>query len=395
MRWVSAFGESRILEEAVHIAAGRIGGEMGEKSVDLLFAFLSRDFQERFEDFPGLLRRAVPHHVLVGCSAREVIGDGREGIDTPGISLTAAHIPGSVLTATALGAEDLPDGDASPAEWRELLDVPDDPLPSFLLFADPFTFPPGHILSGLDYAYPRSPKAGGLAGGARKMGGNALFLGDEVRSEGVVIVSFAGNVEMRAGTAQGCRPIGKPMRVTRSDGGLLLELDGRAPMETIPRLLHSLPEEDRDAGVRDLMVGVQHEPLAEEGEETYLIRTLLGQDPETGAMLVGETLRPGQLIRFHLKDRKTARAALAGTLARFAAEDRAGKTRAVLLFPDEGRGADLYGEPEEEIRLVRERFGDLPIGGFHCGGALGPLAGATHLHGMASSLALFRPAETA
>jgi len=393
MRWVSAFGESPVLEEAVQYAAGRIGGDMGEKSVDLLFAFVSRDFQERFEDVPGLLRRHLPHHLLVGCSAREVIGDGREGLGSPGISLTAAHIPGSVLTATALGAENLPDLDAPQAEWRELLEVPADPAPSFLIFADPFSFHPGTVLSGLDYAYPRSPKAGGLAGGARKVGGNALFLGDEVRSEGIVIVALSGNVEMRAETARGCRPIGEPMRVTRSDGGLLIELDGKSPLETIPRLLHSLPDADRNAGVRDLMIGVQHEPFAEDEEEVYLVRTLMGQDPETGAMLVGETLRPGQIIRFHLKDRNTARAVLAERLARIAAEDRARRNRCVFLFADEGRGESFHGEPEAEIRLIRDRLGDLPLGGFYCGGALGPLAGATHLHGMTSGLAVFRPAR--
>ncbi|MBN1824987.1 MAG: FIST C-terminal domain-containing protein [Candidatus Eisenbacteria bacterium] len=395
MLWVSAFGESPVLEEAVEYAAGRVRVELAGKSIDLVLAFLSRDFHDRYAEFPEMLQMALPHHVLIGCSAREVIGDGREGLGAPGLSLTAAHIPGSILTATALHSSDLPDMDAPRTAWQKLLDVPPEPVPSFLVFADPFTFHPGNILSGLDYAYPSSPKLGGLAGGARKMGGNALFLGNETRSDGIVLLAMAGNVEMRAEVVQGCRPVGDPMRVTRCDGGLLIELDGRSPLETIPRLLGSLPDRNRKAGVRDLMVGVQQDSLLEEaGAGSYLIRALMGQDPETGAMLVGETLRPGQMIRFHLRDKRTARVGLAKRLARIASEDRASRNRCVLLFPDEARGEGLYGEPETETRLVREHLGDLPLGGFYCGGALGPVAGATHLHGMASAFAVIRPKKT-
>jgi small ligand-binding sensory domain FIST len=77
----------------------------------------------------------------------------------------------------------------------------------------------------------RSSKFGGLASGGTAPGANRLFLGDEVFRSGVVGIAFSGNLRVETIVAQGCRPIGRAMLVTRCQGNVLFELDQRPPLE--------------------------------------------------------------------------------------------------------------------------------------------------------------------
>jgi small ligand-binding sensory domain FIST len=61
-----------------------------------------------------------------------------------------------------------------------------------------------------------------------------------------------------------------------------------------------------------------------------------------------------------------------------------------LLFSCLGRGQNLYGRPDHDTDLFREKLGDVPLGGFFANGEIGSIRGATHLHGFTSSFALFR-----
>lgn len=66
-----------------------------------------------------------------------------------------------------------------------------------------------------------------------------------------------------------------------------------------------------------------------------------------------------------------------------------------LLFSCLGRGEGLYGQPNFDTSVFREHLGDVPVGGFFCNGEIGPVGGATFLHGYTSSFGLFRPRKIA
>ena len=64
----------------------------------------------------------------------------------------------------------LPDLDASPDKWVDLFGVAPDRDPHFVMLADPYSFQVQNLLMGMDYAYPRATKIGGLASGASRQG---------------------------------------------------------------------------------------------------------------------------------------------------------------------------------------------------------------------------------
>jgi small ligand-binding sensory domain FIST len=55
-----------------------------------------------------------------------------------------------------------------------------------------------------------------------------------------------------------------------------------------------------------------------------------------------------------------------------------------------GRGAALFGAVDHDTSLFEEQLGPAPLGGFFCNGEIGPVGGATFLHGYTSAFAMFR-----
>ena len=395
MRWASAVSDAPRLDLALAEVASAVAAAMQDAPVDLAVLFVSHHFAAVYEEAATRFGDLLPRGALLGCSAGGVIGGGHEIEHRPAIALSVAHLPDVRIVPFALDAGSLPDPDAAPSAWHTALGVPPEPRPDLVVLADPFSFPVESLLAGLDYAYPRSTKIGGLASGARQPGGNALYSRAGVRRSGAIGVALSGDICIDTVVAQGCRPIGSPMQVTRCHSTILHELDGRPALEVLQALVNELPEADRQLASQALFLGIVMDELAAEHRAgDFLIRNLMGVDPTSGALGVGEHLRRGQTVQFHVRDARTSAEDLETLLERFAAEPRSAAARGALLFSCLGRGSFLYGKPDHDTDLFRAHLGDLPLGGFFCNGEIGPVAGTTHLHGYTSSFGLFRPARS-
>jgi small ligand-binding sensory domain FIST len=393
VRWSSSVSDHSQLEAGLDQVVERVRDGLQALPADLAVLFVSRHHAARFEALPDLLQRRLPHRVLLGCSAGGVIGGGHEVEERPGLALTAAHLPDVDLRPVRLSGDDLPDADAPPAAWHAALGAAPDPVPHFVLLADPFTCPVEHLLAGLDYAYPSSVKVGGLASAAQRPGDNVLYSNDTVQRQGVVGVALAGDVRVDTVVAQGCRPIGRPLQITSCQDNILLELDGRPPLQVIQELIPELSEADRRLMSQALFLGIVVDELASEHRAgDFLVRNLIGIDPERGALAIGEHLRSGQTVQFHLRDARTSAEDLRLLLERRARGDVAGGASGALLFSCLGRGMYLYGRPDHDTDLFRQHLGDVPLGGFFCNGEIGPVGGSTRVHGYTSSFGIFRPA---
>jgi small ligand-binding sensory domain FIST len=263
------------------------------------------------------------------------------------------------------------------------------------VLAEPFSFPADDLVRGLDYAYPASAKAGGLASAADRPGQNVLLVDGDLLRAGAVGIAFTGAIAVDTIVAQGCRAIGDPMRVTRAQDNLIVELDGRPPLEVLRDLLPRLSDRDQRLARSALFLGVATDPLVDEpGPDAYLIRNILGVSPDSGALAVGDEPRAGQSVRFHLRDALASAEDLDAHMGRYAkalALPGAVRPAGALLFSCLGRGQNLYGRPDHDTDLFREKVGDVPLGGFFANGEIGSVGGTTHLHGFTSSFALFRP----
>ena len=392
MKWASAVSEEQNLEEALRECASQVRDGLGQGPPDLALVFVSAHFASQYESVPAIVGEHLGSTLLFGCSAGGVIGGGKEVEQRHGVSLTAAKLPGVELSAFHLHGDDLPDLDASPDAWEDAFNVTAQDDPGFVLLVDPFSFPAQNFLLGLDYAFAKSVKIGGLASGGSRGGENALFLGGKVHREGAIGLALKGNIIVDTVVAQGCRPVGKLMSITKSNQNLLQELDGRPPLEVLRQLFSESDEKDQGLMQHSLFLGVLMDDFIDSPQQgDFLIRNIIGMDARSGAMAVGEMLREGQRVRFHLRDALTSAEDLADLLVRYGSAERASPCEGALLFSCLGRGQYLYGRPDHDTELFADKVGVIPLGGFFCNGEIGQVSGTTFLHGYTSSFGIFRP----
>jgi small ligand-binding sensory domain FIST len=395
MQWSTSISREEPLEDALFECLQEIQSELGTEPISLALAFITPHHAGLSRRLPELVNHHLAPDAFVGCSGGGVIGGGREIEGSPSLTLTAARMPGVSVNGFHLSSE-LPDLDGPPQAWEELFGVNREEEPQFILLSDPFSGRPDALLAGLDYAFPESVKVGGLASGGTSPGTNTLFAGDQVYGGGTVGVVLSGDVVVDTVVAQGCRPVGEIMHVTRCEGNILYELDGEKALEVLRGLVGEMDPEDQQLARNSLFVGMVMDEFEEEpGAGDFLIRNLLGADPQSGALAVGESLQEGMRVRFHLRDAASSAGDLRGLLTGYRSQVDGPDPSGALLFSCLGRGEGLYGEPNFDTSLFRDHLGRVPVGGFFCNGEIGPVGGRTFLHGYTSSFGIFRPRKSA
>jgi small ligand-binding sensory domain FIST len=407
MKWASALSTRPSLEAAVEEVATQ-AQQLLQAPANLGLVFISSAFASEFSRLMPLLQQRLSVPALIGCSGGGVVGVNlaghvREVEDAAALSLTLAHLPDVSVRSFHLPTDRLPDLDGPPDAWIDRIGVAPQDQPQFILLGDPTASGINEVLQGLDYAYPESVKIGGLASVDSASRYGSLFCDYQQRRDGVVGVALSGNIVLETIVAQGCRPIGHTYRVVEGDRNILTQLeeqsseDGsscglpQSPLEILQALFQTLSEDDRLLAQRALFVGIAQSAFKQNLEQgDFLIRNLLGVDPKTGAIAIGDRVRPGQRIQFHLRDAKASEEDLTTLLERYQSQAPATSPIGALMFSCLGRGEGLYNEPDFDSQLFNQ-FISVPVSGFFCNGEIGPVEGTTFLHGYTSVFGICRP----
>ncbi|MFO0872709.1 MAG: FIST N-terminal domain-containing protein [Phycisphaerales bacterium] len=307
-----------------------------------------------------------------------------------GLSAMALRVPGMVVRPFRL-----PGNDASvvtagaPARLRAALHV-DAGHRATLLFGDPFSIPMPQVLAALGPADGAAGVnvLGGMASGASQPGQNVLLLDGSTSAFGAVGVTLSGDVRIDALVSQGCRPVGDPLVVTKAQGNVALELGGRPAMEAAQAMARSLPEAQRALLGKGVLFGLALDAYKPRfGRGDFLVRPILGADRKTGALAVGDMLRIGQTMQFHVRDDRTADEDLRLLLD---GQQLDAPPLATMLFTCNGRGTRLFPNPHHDAALVHQRLGHAPLAGFFAAGEIGPVGGHAFLHGHTAVCAVVR-----
>ena len=261
-----------------------------------------------------------------------------------------------------------------------------------MLFADPFTTPLVRLLPSLNIALPGTPIIGGLASGGSEPGTNRLILNHRVMSEGIIGLSIGPGLQMDCTVSQGCRPIGRPLIITKGRSNLIQELGRKPVMDVVQELTAELNDADRELLQQGLFVGRvidEYRDGFERGD--FLVRNIIGVDQDSGYIAVNDLIRVGQTIQFHIRDAKTAEEDLRELLSQ---QRTRGDACGVLLSTCNGRGSHLFDQANMESSLIHEILGPVPMAGFFAAGEIGPVGSENFIHGFTAALAVFRSVET-
>ncbi|MFI6325388.1 FIST N-terminal domain-containing protein [Nonomuraea sp. NPDC050556] len=365
-------------ETAVRQAMSRLSGPP-----DLVCFFVCGDDPDDVA-MAGMRAMALaPGAHVIGCSATGVIGDG-QGVElTPSVSAWAATLDGAKLTTFAL--------ETLTAEDRfVVIGLPergqDDHVA--ILLADPYSFPTDAFVERSADVLGDLPLIGGLANGLHGRGSVRLFADGEIYSEGAIGVMLSGAVHVSTVVSQGCRPIGPTMAVTRSEDNLLLELAGQPALARLEEIVSELDEDDRELVASGLQIGVAMNEYAERHERgDFLIRGVLGIDPDREGVAIGDVVEVGRTVRFQVRDAATADEDLYDLLD--AHREELGRIDGALLFSCNGRGSAMFGTADHDAVALRDTLGPIGVAGFFAAGEVGPVAGVNHVHGFTASVLIF------
>lgn len=373
------------VREACDEVRERLGG-----SIDFAVAFYSHRYGAAVAELPQLLDDALHAGTMLGCNGESIVGGMREVEEGPALSVWAARLPGVSAVPMHLEFQRTQEGPTI-VGWPEALAGHWPTGAALVVLGEPFSFPADWLLERLNSDRPGVPVIGGMASGAHGPGKNRVAIGRQSYTSGAAAVLLHGRLGVRTVVSQGCRPIGAPMVITKTEGQLIQGLGGRPPLEVIQELFAGLSNEDRALMQRGLHIGrVINEYQATFGPGDFLIRNCLGAERETGALAVGEFMRPGQTVQFHVRDAASADRELRELL-----HAAAGGSAPLggLLFTCNGRGSRLFETADHDAGLVQHEWPGLPLAGFFAQGELGPVGGKNFLHGFTASLGLFGPPE--
>ena len=369
------------IREATLAAVSQLAG----RRPDLAVVFVSAAYGEAIRPTLENLSDLIDADCLIGATAEGVLANNKEYESDPAVTVWMASLPGAEITPLALEHVQTPDGGTF-LGWPDELDWPTNA--SLLLVADPFSFPVDDLISRLAEDRPDLPIIGGMASGGSRPGSNTLVINRQTYDAGAVGVIVGGNVRIRPVVSQGCRPIGQPFVVTKAEDNMIFALGGQPAFAQLQQLYGTLDDHDRQLVRSSLHVGrvaSEYQDSFERGD--FLVRNVVGADPETGVIAVGDCIRTGQTVQFHVRDATTAHDDLVELLRRTAGRRPAGG----LVFTCNGRGSRMFETASHDARCLQEVLGPLPVAGFFAQGEIGPIGRKNCLHGFTASIARFEP----
>lgn len=390
MQFATATTKEPDARKAVDELLLEVNDQLMGQPAHLAILFLSAYYACTARAIARRIHSGLRPEAMIGCSAAGVIGDERELEGRSSMALIAANLPGVELSPYALQPADWQYLFNNQDEFRRVVDAPRRSQLSILL-SDPFSVHVNQVIYAFNRYYPGLPLVGGVASGAHQAGGNVLIFGDRIADSGAVGVTMAGEFEAEVLVSQSCRPIGQPFNVTAASDNLILSLDGQPPLAWIQDLIPELPYGDRDLLNRGLFVGRAIYPGQEElGCGDFLVREVIGLDRRSGAIAVGESIRKGDRVQFHLQDARTAQSDLEMVLIPHIFRE---SPSGALLFSCMGRGSRFYHHPDGDVSVIQENLGGIHLAGAFCDGEIAPIGRRNFLHGHTASLALFWPAS--
>jgi small ligand-binding sensory domain FIST len=365
-------------------AAGDAASALGGAPVDVAVVFASGRHLGAPEATLAAVHEVLAPKALVGCGAGGVLGGGHELESGTALAVWAASLEGRG-EATPFHAE-VADADVAPV----LAGLPGlEGASGAIMLADPYSFPVDAALSAVAAQAPAVPVLGGIASARTATDEGALFFGEEVRPAGAVGIALAG-VELLPCVSQGAAPLGREVTITAAEDNMIHELAGRPALATIETIISELTPRERVLIAGGMLIGIvidAGKPEYEQGD--FLVRGLLGVDPDTGSVAVGAPVSAGQVVRLHARDAASADEDLHRAL-RLRVDALAGSAPAgALVFACNGRGSAMFGLPDHDAAVVAEELHGAPAAGFFAAGEIGPVGGRSFLHGFTATVAVF------
>ena len=210
-------------------------------------------------------------------------------------------------------------------------------------------------------------EGGFLVGGLTSSENLQVQIADKAVGAGLSGVLFGAGARLSTGLSQGAALIGKRHEITEAERNIIARLDNRPALEVFKEDIG----EELAADLLRRVGGVIFAALPVAGSDTgdYLVRNLVGIDPENQLLAIGDLAPVGSQIQFARRDRETASNDLVHMIETLKAR-LPGPPKGALYHSCLGRGRHQFGEDSAELKLIQSHLGDVPLVGFYANGEI-------------------------
>jgi small ligand-binding sensory domain FIST len=304
------------------------------------------------------LRQHAPELHWVGTVGLGICSSGLEIYDRPALAIMVCDIDKDAfrILPNFIGqADDLP---SQVTDWYR-----DQEYCFALLHADPGNPMTPDWIDNLRQEQDISFINGGLS----SSNGEHPQVADTLVSGGVSGILFNNNVPIATDHTQGCSPIGPVHEITRAERNIVMTLDRQTAVEVMKEDIGEVLAKDL-ARIGGYIFAAL--PIAESDTGDYLVRQLIGIDPDHGMLAIGDIVDQQQRLMFCRRDGNSAREDMIRMLERLAERTGEQQIRGGIYISCLGRGRHQFGENSEELKMIQQYLGDFPLVGFFANGEI-------------------------
>lgn len=334
-------------------------GQIGEIPPHANFGFIYatdplasdlRDILEKLQTATGIGRWTGT--VGVGVSTT-----GQEYYEEPALALMIASFPESAFRTVPqqrTGVNEFIDG---AKDWLQ-----QDQFHFGILHGDPSNPATPELISELAARTPGAFFVGGLT----SSNGHNVQIADGVSAGGISGVMFSSDVPVVTGHTQGCTPIADKHTITSCEHNVIIELDDRPALDVFMDDVGEVIARDLQRVAGYIFAAI---PIAGSDTGDYMVRNLVGIDPEQGLVAIGDLVTKGGEIMFCRRDGNSAREDMMRMLTDI--RGRLGsEPRGAVYYSCLGRGRYQFGDNSEELKFIRDELGEIPLVGFFANGEI-------------------------
>jgi small ligand-binding sensory domain FIST len=380
---------AQAVEEALDLALAQAGSAQADAAV----IFFSVEHAAPERDLAKLIARRAGTDRIAGCSSSGMLTSGGEV--EGGHGLAALVICSDQLECRPFLFKPFHQRESEiGAQLARLAEPSEGSAALTALFADTYNGQAQRLLENLHDERGFTPVVGAGASESGVAQATYQLSAESIANNAVAGVHFSGSFQSHIEITQGCQPITEPMVITKATRNYIYEIDERPALEVFAGLLKGPLAEDLRRALTVLFIGLPADRLINSvAPGKYLVRNIIGIDPNKGILGVAEEVSEGESMIFAMRDGQRAREDLSQMLQR-QKDNLAGRKPAFgFYFNCCARGSSLYGIPGIDSAYIKQTLGDFPLIGMFGGYELAPLGRANHLFAYTGVLALITELE--
>jgi len=356
----------------------------GTDRADLALVFATGEAYPRAHELLHSVRRVTGAPVVLGCSGGGILTNRREVEDEP-TAVAVLAVRCERLVATPFLFERQGDRPDLGAEVAQRIGGTVAEGGCVLVLPDAMGCNPPALLAQLHEALGFVPVLGAVAAGTTMF----ELYNTDAACGALAGVALSG-LQPVIGVTQGCTPIGEPFVITGADANVIHRIANRPALEMLSAAIRSVPGAETRVQRAGVFAGLAMDPAKSPLERgDFLVRNLIGADQSSGAVAVAERVRVGQTVQFQIRDAEASRDDLASMLDDVASRLGGRRPAFGCYFDCAGRGRGLFGVPDHDVTLIRERLGDFPLIGFFGNGEFAPIGRRNFFHNYTGALVVF------